>query len=151
MTYEGSLRCESKIPPGKARPAKLGDSKRAGRNAAWRDFGRNPKGRGRFCASLRQSLLMYFKYTSSLLPCAAQKRPPPQRSFICQQTLVRRFIKIDKLSTAYGTDEADARPYRFGYGVLDENLNSARDADEKKVFFEISDYGTNYVFFEAPR
>lgn len=65
--------------------------------------------------------------------------------------LVRRFIKIDKLSTAYGTDEADARPYRFGYGVLDENLNSAQDADEKKVYFEISDYGTNYVFFEAPR
>ena len=65
--------------------------------------------------------------------------------------LVRRFIKIDKLSTAYGTDEADARPYRFGYGVLDENLNIAHDADEKKVYFEISDYGTNYVFFEAPR
>lgn len=65
--------------------------------------------------------------------------------------LVRRFIQIDKLSTAYGTDETDARPYRFGYGVLDENLNGSRDEGEKKVYFEISDYGTNYVFFESPR
>lgn len=65
--------------------------------------------------------------------------------------LVRRFIEIDKLSTAYGTDDGDARPYRFGYGVLDENLNAAKDAGEKKVYFEISDYGTNYVFFESPR
>lgn len=64
--------------------------------------------------------------------------------------LVRRFIEIDKLSTAYGTDDGDARPYRFGYGVLDENLNAAKDAGEKKVYFEISDYGTNYVFFESP-
>lgn len=65
--------------------------------------------------------------------------------------LVRRFIEIDKLSTAYGTNQDDARPYRFGYGVLDENLNAAKDAGEKKVYFEISDYGTNYVFFESPR
>ncbi|MGQ0700753.1 MAG: hypothetical protein ACT4PZ_21240 [Panacagrimonas sp.] len=65
--------------------------------------------------------------------------------------VVRRFVQIDKLSTAYGTNEADARPYRFGYGVLDENLNSKHDEGEKKVYFEISDYGTSYVFFEAPR
>lgn len=65
--------------------------------------------------------------------------------------LVRRFIHIDKLSTAYGTDEDQARPYRFGYGVLDENLNLQKDQGEKKVYFEISDYGTNYVFYESPR
>ena len=65
--------------------------------------------------------------------------------------LVRRFIKIDKLSTAMGTDDNKPRPYRFGYGVLDENLNMVADANEKKVYFEISDYGTNYVFFESPR
>ncbi|MGQ0621535.1 MAG: hypothetical protein ACT4QA_16715 [Panacagrimonas sp.] len=65
--------------------------------------------------------------------------------------VVRRFIRIDKLSTAFGTDESVARPYRFGYGVLDENLNSLMDEGEKKVYFEISDYGTNYVFFESPR
>ena len=65
--------------------------------------------------------------------------------------LVKRFMKIDKISTAYGTDDHVPRSYRFGYGVLDENLNFAPDADEKKVYFEISDYGTNYVFFESPK
>lgn len=64
--------------------------------------------------------------------------------------VVRRFIHIDKLSTAYGTQESDARPYRFGYGILDENLNGKRDDGEKKVYFEISDYATPYVFFENP-
>ena len=65
--------------------------------------------------------------------------------------LVRRFLKIDKLSTAMGTDDNKPRPYRFGYGVLDENLNFLADPGEKKVFFEISDYGSNYIFFESPR
>ena len=61
--------------------------------------------------------------------------------------VVRRFLKIDKLSTALGTDDGKARPYRYGYGVLDENLNFQADAGEKKVYFEISDYATNYIFF----
>jgi hypothetical protein len=65
--------------------------------------------------------------------------------------LVRRFVKIDKLSTAMGTDDNRPRPYRFGYGVLDENLNMIADPGEKRVYFEISDYGSNYVFFENPR
>ena len=65
--------------------------------------------------------------------------------------LVRRFIHIDKISTAMGTEDNRLRPYRYGYGVLDENLNMATDPGEKKVYFEISDYGTNYVFFESPR
>ncbi len=65
--------------------------------------------------------------------------------------LVRRFIKIDKLSTAMGTDDGKPRPYRFGYGVLDENFNFVADSGEKKVYFEISDYGSNYLFFENPR
>ena len=65
--------------------------------------------------------------------------------------VVRRFLKIDKLSTAFGTDDNKPRPYRFGYGVLDENLNMIADPGEKKVYFEISDYASNYVFFESPR
>jgi hypothetical protein len=65
--------------------------------------------------------------------------------------LVRRFIKIDKMSTAYGTDDHQPRPYRYGYGVLDENLNGVEDAGEKRVYFEISDYATSYVFYESPR
>ncbi|WP_370283447.1 hypothetical protein [Ramlibacter sp. WS9] len=64
--------------------------------------------------------------------------------------LVRRFIKVDKVSTALGTDDKMVRAYRFGYGVLDENLNFIADPGEKKVYFEVSDF-TNYVFFENPR
>ncbi len=64
--------------------------------------------------------------------------------------LVRRFLKVDKLSTALGTDDRQPRAYRFGYGVLDENLNFQADPGEKKVYFEVGDY-TTYVFFESPR
>lgn len=64
--------------------------------------------------------------------------------------LVRRFLKIDKLSTAYGTDDGQARGYRYGYGVLDENLNGRIDDGEQRVYFEVGE-NTNYVFFEAPR
>ncbi len=64
--------------------------------------------------------------------------------------LVKRFVKIDKLSTASATEGTADRPYRFGYGIWDENLNMIADPNEKKVYFEFSDYSTNYVFFENP-
>ncbi len=64
--------------------------------------------------------------------------------------VVKRFMKIDKLSTALGTDDGKPRNYRFGYGVLDENLNGVADSNEKRVYFEIGDY-SHYVFFENPR
>lgn len=64
--------------------------------------------------------------------------------------LVRRFLKVDKLSTAMGTEDGSARTYRFGYGVLDENLNGQADADEKRIYFEVGGYAT-YVFFDNPR
>lgn len=64
--------------------------------------------------------------------------------------LVKRFISIDKLSTANGTEDKEIRPYRYGYGFLDENLNFKKDENEKKVYFEFSDYSTNYIFFENP-
>ena len=63
--------------------------------------------------------------------------------------VVRRFLKVDKISTALGTDDKTPRAYRYGYGVLDENLNFQVDPGEKKVYFEISDY-TNAVFFDNP-
>jgi hypothetical protein len=63
--------------------------------------------------------------------------------------LVRRFLKVDKLSTALGTDDRLPRAYRFGYGVLDENLNFVADPGEKRVYFEIGGFG-EYVFFENP-
>ena len=50
--------------------------------------------------------------------------------------LVRRFIEIDKLSTATSTQGNVSRPYRFGYGVLDENLNLRKDPGEEKVYFD---------------
>lgn len=64
--------------------------------------------------------------------------------------LVKRFMEIDKLSTATGTSNDQDRPYRFGYGVLDTNNNGKVDSDEKKVYFEFSDYSTSYVFYENP-
>jgi len=65
--------------------------------------------------------------------------------------LVRRFLRIDKLSTAQATSDASQpRAYRYGYGVLDENLNFTEDPGEKRVYFEIGEHA-NYVFFENPR
>lgn len=65
--------------------------------------------------------------------------------------LVRKFLEIDKISTASATSGSGARAYRFGYGVFDANLNGIKDPGEKKVYFEISDYSTAYVFYENPR
>jgi hypothetical protein len=64
--------------------------------------------------------------------------------------LVKRFMKIDKLTTASGTSNKEDRPYRFGYGIHDTNLNGVVDPGEKKVYFEFSDYSTSYIFFENP-
>lgn len=66
------------------------------------------------------------------------------------EKLVKRFLEIDKLSTAGATTGSGARPYRFGYGIMDENLNGRVDPGEKKVYFEFSDYSTSYVFYESP-
>ena len=64
------------------------------------------------------------------------------------EKLVKRFIQIDKLSTAVSTDGDHPRPYRFGYGVDDLNFNSKKDAGESEVYFEFSDYSTSYVFYQ---
>ena len=63
--------------------------------------------------------------------------------------LIHRFLKIDKMSTAMGTNDNEPRAYRFGYGYHDLNLNNTVDANEKKVYFEVSDYSSNYIFFES--
>jgi hypothetical protein len=65
------------------------------------------------------------------------------------EKLVKRFMRIDKLSTALGTGSDQARAYRYGYGVLDENLNGEVDQAESRVYFEIGAYST-YVFYEDP-
>ncbi len=66
--------------------------------------------------------------------------------------LVKRFMKIDKLTTATATSGNKERPYRFGYGMMDANLNNQLDPDEKKkIYFEFSDYSTSYIFYESPK
>lgn len=64
--------------------------------------------------------------------------------------LVKRFMKIDKLTIATATDGSREHPYPYGYGVLDANLNGVVDPGEKKVYFEFSDYSTSYIFYENP-
>jgi hypothetical protein len=66
------------------------------------------------------------------------------------EKLVQRFIKIDKLSTAEATQGDISRNYRYGYGYLDLNFNYKVDEDEKKLYFEISDYATPYIFYDNP-
>jgi hypothetical protein len=63
--------------------------------------------------------------------------------------VVKRFLAIDKLSTALGTEDNSPRAYRYGYGVLDENLNGVADPGEKRVYFEVGGFAS-YVFFENP-
>ncbi len=63
--------------------------------------------------------------------------------------LVMRFIKIDKLSTAKGTDDNTPRQYRYGYGYIDKNFNYKVDSGEKKLYFEVSNF-TPYIFYENP-
>jgi len=62
--------------------------------------------------------------------------------------LVKRFIGIDKLTTAISTDGEKDRPYRYGYGYIDLNFNLQVDDNEKKIYFEFSDYSTSYIFYE---
>lgn len=62
--------------------------------------------------------------------------------------LVKRFVKIDKLSTATGTNDSVPRPYRFGYGIPDDDFDGVPDPNAKKVYFEFSDYSTSYIFYE---
>jgi hypothetical protein len=64
------------------------------------------------------------------------------------EKIAMRIIKIDKLTTAHGTGDSLPRAYRFGYGYVDENFNFRVDNGEKKIYFEISDYSTNYIFYE---
>ena len=110
----------------------------------------------------RIALLLVLGAASLLAACTQEQQNKLSRSIqnwtgtngvmevYAGEKLVRRFIKVDKVSTALGTDDKLPRAYRYGYGVLDENLNFEVDPGEKKVYFEVSDY-SNTVFFESPR
>jgi hypothetical protein len=70
---------------------------------------------------------------------------------ISEGKILYRFIHVDKMTTASSTEDARVqRAYRFGYGVLDLNQNFIKDDNEKKIYFEVSDYSTGYVFYESP-
>ena len=64
--------------------------------------------------------------------------------------VMQRFIKIDKLTTAKGTDDGKVRPYVYGYGYIDLNKNYKVDKGEKKVYFRLSEYSTPYALYENP-
>lgn len=64
--------------------------------------------------------------------------------------LMKRIMKVDKISTATETGGKVARAYRYGYGKLDANLNGQIDSDEKRIYFEFSDYSTQYLFYSDP-
>ncbi|WP_206666410.1 hypothetical protein [Pseudodesulfovibrio senegalensis] len=63
--------------------------------------------------------------------------------------LARRYMGIDELSTLRRVKNGMEQVCRAGRGYLDANLNFMVDPDEKKVYFEISEF-TNYIFFEQP-
>ena len=111
---------------------------------------------------MKSSFAFFVLAAASLAACTQEQQNKISRSvqnwtgtngvleFYAGDKLVRRFIRIDKISTAMGTEDNLPRSYRYGYGVLDENFNMVADPGEKKVYFEISDYGSNYIFFENP-
>src|SRR3954462_5048042 len=96
--------------------------------------------------------LLLFAAAIALTSCTQEQQNKISRSvqnwtgtngvleFYAGEKLVRRFIRIDKISTALGTEDGQPRSYRYGYGILDENMNMVPDSGEKKVYFEISDF-----------
>ncbi|NPA12639.1 MAG: hypothetical protein GXO45_01490 [Aquificae bacterium] len=65
--------------------------------------------------------------------------------------LVKRFLKVEKLTTATGTYQNTTRPYRFGYGYLDANLDGVLNKEEKlagKRYFEIPSF-IDYIYYDG--
>ena len=64
------------------------------------------------------------------------------------------LLQLPVMATAELTviyDSGNTRPYRYGYGHVDINLNGVVDKGERKVYFEVSDFATPYVFYENYR
>lgn len=113
-------------------------------------------------AKKRPAILLCFLLTALAAGCTQEAQNKIGRSIqnwtgtdgvldiYAGEKLVNRFIKIDKLSTAYGTSDREPRSYRYGYGYMDTNFNFTVDPGEKKVYFEFSDYSTSYIFYENP-
>ena len=67
------------------------------------------------------------------------------------EKLVQRYIKIGKFTTAVGTDDNMIRNYRYAYGYLDTNFNYKVDKGENKIYFEVSNFSTPYIFYSNPQ
>ena len=58
----------------------------------------------------------------------------------------RPDIDLVTLQTNFALSET----LNLGFDAYWVNMNGAVDANEKKVYFEFSDYSTSYVFYEQP-
>ena len=62
------------------------------------------------------------------------------------------YVAPDDESAGFLCTEAQPCALAIGInGVLDENQNFQVDAGERKLYFEVSDFATQYVFYESPR
>ena len=64
------------------------------------------------------------------------------------QEPVMSWFKVEKLTTATASNSNQAREYRFGFGIYDENHNGKLDKTEELKgtrYFEISPF-TMYVY-----
>lgn len=62
-----------------------------------------------------------------------------------------RFFKVEKLSTAKGTSDGGVRPYRFGRGIIDRNLDNVLSPSEESEglkYFELSTF-EKYLYYDA--
>ena len=80
---------------------------------------------------------------------AVLKKRRPRGKGVCATHGSNRFRFVDVVCENTAIDGGQARPYRFGYGHVDTNLDFRVDEGGKKVYFEFSDYSTSYVFMRT--
>ena len=134
-------------PDGWADTQRICPDGRARERAIWS----NPKGGPKWGDRSAAKPGRYHSVSARLVVSRSSPLRPVAMTAICGtgHSVVKRFLKIDKLSTALGTTDKEPRHYRYGYGVLDENLNGQVDPGEKRIYFEVGEFNA-YVFFENP-
>jgi multidrug efflux pump subunit AcrB len=73
------------------------------------------------------------------------------RVFAGQQHPVFVVKNVEKLTTAFSSTGKEDRPYRFGFGYIDEDLDGKISEKEKKKgkkYFEIGPF-TQYIYLDA--
>lgn len=66
----------------------------------------------------------------------------------CTPTWRVLYSRTGMITTGVGSRDSGARSYRFGYGVIDANLNHLQRGSEQRVYIEINDFSTSHVFYE---